>query len=79
MAHVPQLTNYLEHSGLSHPFSKVYTSADPIHEIPLVMFLFVISFLGRFTYQVLLMASPPDATSLGLPVPVARCSQGGPS
>eukprot|EP01004_Peranema_trichophorum_P009192 NODE_793_length_2356_cov_78.412450_g382_i1.p1 GENE.NODE_793_length_2356_cov_78.412450_g382_i1~~NODE_793_length_2356_cov_78.412450_g382_i1.p1 ORF type:complete len:750 (+),score=150.00 NODE_793_length_2356_cov_78.412450_g382_i1:316-2250(+) len=46
-----EMTSYLEASGISHPFTKVYTTAESIEHIPLVLFLLVISVIGRFSYE----------------------------
>eukprot|EP01012_Entosiphon_sulcatum_P036838 TRINITY_DN4706_c0_g1_i1.p1 TRINITY_DN4706_c0_g1~~TRINITY_DN4706_c0_g1_i1.p1 ORF type:complete len:1149 (-),score=298.23 TRINITY_DN4706_c0_g1_i1:138-3584(-) len=47
----PELSNYLDAAGLTHPFSKVYITVPSIPFIPILLVLFVISQLDRFVYQ----------------------------
>lgn len=46
-----ELSDYLETSGISDPFSKIYVTHAPIENLDCLVFLFVISQIGKFSYS----------------------------
>jgi WASH complex subunit strumpellin len=48
---LPELTSYLENSGLHDPLFKIYVTSAPIDMLPLVLFLFVVSQCPRLKYD----------------------------
>lgn len=49
-----ELSVYLETAGYSDPLEKIYTPSEPLENVGLLMFLFVIAHLPKFTYDELL-------------------------
>lgn len=45
------LSRYLDWAGISHPFSKIYTTSEPLDHFPLLMFILVISQMSKFVYD----------------------------
>lgn len=46
-----ELSRFLETAGISDPFTKIYITTDPLDAVPLLVFLFAISVLPKFTYS----------------------------
>lgn len=46
-----EISTYLETSGMNEPFQKIYITTKPLDEFPLLMFLYVISELPKFSYD----------------------------
>eukprot|EP00299_Pterocystis_sp_00344_P017522 c8776_g1_i1.p1 GENE.c8776_g1_i1~~c8776_g1_i1.p1 ORF type:complete len:1014 (-),score=293.32 c8776_g1_i1:149-3190(-) len=46
-----EVSKYLDWAGISHPFSKIYITSEPLDHFPLVVFVLVLSQLTRFTYD----------------------------
>eukprot|EP00004_Rigifila_ramosa_P027670 TRINITY_DN9095_c0_g1_i1.p1 TRINITY_DN9095_c0_g1~~TRINITY_DN9095_c0_g1_i1.p1 ORF type:complete len:1142 (+),score=349.87 TRINITY_DN9095_c0_g1_i1:288-3428(+) len=45
------LTRFLETAGISDAMTKIYVTVDPIENLALLMFLFVLAHLNKFTYD----------------------------
>jgi WASH complex subunit strumpellin len=48
---LPEISTYLETSGISHPFTKIYITTEPLDSLPLVLFLFTLSQMPKLEYQ----------------------------
>jgi WASH complex subunit strumpellin len=48
---LPELSQYLETSGMSDPYEKIYITSEPMPHVGLVLFLFVIAHLPRLMYN----------------------------
>jgi len=46
-----ELTDYLETAGIGDPYSKIYITTATVEDLPCLLFLFVISQIGKFTYS----------------------------
>lgn len=46
-----ELASFLEFSGISDPFTKIYVSTTPIDQFPLMMFLFVLTISSSLQYN----------------------------
>mmetsp|Transcript_15193 Transcript_15193/g.38374 ORF Transcript_15193/g.38374 Transcript_15193/m.38374 type:complete len:276 (+) Transcript_15193:812-1639(+) len=46
-----ELSKFLDSCGIDEPLAKIYVTTEPLENVPLVMFLFVIAHLHKFTYE----------------------------
>ncbi|KAL0488232.1 WASH complex subunit strumpellin [Acrasis kona] len=46
-----EVSEYLDTAGMTNPISKVYITCEPLEDIGLIMCLFVIAHMSRFTYD----------------------------
>ena len=48
---LPYISNYLESSGISNPITKIYITTEPIEHIACLLFLYVIHYTQKLTWQ----------------------------
>jgi len=48
---LPALSTLLTANGHSEPLNKVYVTTDPLEGLPVVLLLFITSYLGKFEYD----------------------------
>jgi len=48
---LPNITKYLENSGISNPITKIYITTEPLPGIPILMFLFVLSQVTKLEWN----------------------------
>lgn len=48
---IVELTRFAETCGINDPLTKIYITTTPLDHFPLLMFLFVISQMPKFSYN----------------------------
>jgi WASH complex subunit strumpellin len=65
---LPELTRYLETAGIHDPYTKIYITTSSLEGFPVLMFLFVISQMPKFTYnrslKTIMAQRPKDKNSV---------------
>lgn len=48
---LPDVSEYLENTGINNPISKIYITSEPLPGFPCLMFLFVLSQVGEYQWN----------------------------
>lgn len=49
---LPDISSYLETSGINNPITKIYITSEPLDGLPLLLFLFILTQLQNLTWNI---------------------------